>query len=103
MVDVKYVRDRCEAAELDKVFKRWRRSVGQNPSPSQRDAVEFATLLSAAGGKLTSKSALRRVRSVLKRMQDMIRDEPSQEIRVLAAARALWRKRDAVVGICLFR
>ena len=36
-------------------------------------------------------------------MQDMIRDEPSQEIRVLAAARALWRKRDAVVGICLFR
>src|SRR5438046_423977 len=99
-VAVDYLKVAGDTRRIHHAIDRWETSIGEDVTPPQRDAVEFARL---AADRWAEACRQKRTVSSINHLQLAINDHPRQELRLLAIANAKFMRRDSMVGITLFR
>jgi len=99
-VEIFYANSDEQIEDLNEEIDRWEDSIEGNPGPIQRDSLELARY--GIRRWQESYSQQRTAKSVVQ-LQEMINDNPYSEVRVLAVARASWRRSPKIVGLCTFR
>jgi hypothetical protein len=99
-VEIFYANSERQIEDLSAEIDRWEESIEGNPGPMQRDSLDLARYgirrwQESHAEKQTAKS--------VKRLKEMIEDNPRSEVRVLVVARANWRRTQKIVGLCTFR
>src|SRR5258708_2190371 len=100
IVEVGYVKLSKEVEQIRSVIDQWEKSVGEDVTPPQRDAIEFARL---ATHRWEEAHDQQRTASSVDRLRLAIKDHPRQEVRLLAVAKARFMRKGRIVGVSLFR
>jgi hypothetical protein len=98
--EIVYASSTAQIKDLYLEIKRWEDSIQGIPGPIQRDSLELAY----HGLRRWDEShALKRTANSIKRLKEMIKDNPHVEVRALAVARANWLRTRKIIGLCSFR
>jgi hypothetical protein len=99
-VEVVYTSNPAQIKNLLAEVKVWERSIMGNPSPLQRDSLELAR---NSITRWQEAHRLRHTADSIQAIREFITDSKESEVRVLAVARATWRRRYKTLGLCTFR